>query len=242
MNTRTAHLLAIILAGQLVAGCATLTKDVSQVPDTASTGQPAAEPQEAVVAQVKAEIPPAAGEPAGQEAEVPEAQKGILFAKSVFEGVLKANYVQLHFKGTGENTHEFDLVIGEKGGQLALPWGAKAVEPGYFYVELPAGSYKITSIAIPVGSTLAQEAIDIDVIVKPLEITYAGTLKVVGTKEKIKLGGVPVIRPGFEYNAQVIDEREDGLKTFRSLYPQFNQNFQVELLRIHPLDDPLSKP
>ena len=165
--------------------------------------------------------------------EVVEDLKGIIFAKTIFEGVLKTTYVQLHFKGIGDNKHEFDLIIGEKDKAAALPWESKTVEPGYFNVELPAGKYKIKSIAIPVGSTLAEEQIDIDVEVFAGKATYVGTLKVIGTKEKIKLGGVPVIRPGFEYQVEVLNEKDEAYTSMSNQLPQFNNMFHEQLLKIN---------
>ena len=108
------------------------------------------------------------------------------------------------------------------------------VKPGYFFVELPAGQYKISSIAIPVGSTIAQEESHIYFEVIADTITYVGTLKLVGTKEKIRLGGVPVIKPGFEYTAQVVDEQKEGLAVFQERYPGVPSQIQVKLMEIKP--------
>ena len=86
-------------------------------------------------------------------------KKGVVFAKTVFEGVLKTSYVKLRFEGQGENMRSFYLHIEENPGERSLLWDDKTVKPGYFFIELPAGFYKISSIAIPVGSTLAEEDI-----------------------------------------------------------------------------------
>ena len=55
----------------------------------------------------------------------------------------------------------------------------------------------------------------------------------VGTKEKIKLGGLPVIKPGFEYTVEVLDEREEGAEAFRRNYPNFLHDISVKLMQVN---------
>jgi len=64
-------------------------------------------------------------------------------------------------------------------------------------------------------------------------ITYAGTLQINGTKEKIRLGGVPVIKPGFEYNVNIVDEREEGMSIFRGRYPEFTGEVIFRLMKVN---------
>lgn len=163
-------------------------------------------------------------------------KKGVVFAKVDFQGVLKAAYVKLLFDGQGEGAQKFYLQIEDRPGEYPL-WGkGKTVKPGYFFIELPAGLYKISSLSIPVGSTLATEPIDISFEVVPNTVVYMGTLRVVGTKEKIKIGGLPVIQPGFEYAAEVLDEREEGVFAFRQRYPNISVEIATQLMDIYPLD------
>ncbi|MCA9402000.1 MAG: hypothetical protein KC713_10250, partial [Candidatus Omnitrophica bacterium] len=125
-------------------------------------------------------------------------QKGLIFAKTDFQGVLKTSFVRLLLEDQANPNQKLQLHIGNKT-DVGFLWDFKTVEPGHFFIELPEGKYRIVSISIPVGTTLAQEEMDVSFEVFPNQATYLGTLLVVGTKEKIKLGGVPVIKPGFEY-------------------------------------------
>jgi len=167
------------------------------------------------------------------EIEKAEVKKGLIFAKTDFQGVLQTSFVKLFFENQENSQYKFQLHIGEKSRVTAFSWDVKIVQPGYFFIELPAGSYRITSVSIPVGSTMATEDIDINLEVVPDKAVYIGTLKLVGTKEKIKLGGVPVIKPGFEYTAFVIDEREEGFAAFRQNYPNAPNEIEINLMKLN---------
>lgn len=180
------------------------------------------------------EIPPALENVEDQALREYTLKKGVVFAKTVFEGVLETSYVKLRFEGQGKDMRSFYLHIEDNPGERPLLWNDKTVKPGYFFIELPAGFYKISSIAIPVGSTLAEEDIHISFDVIPGSVCYIGTLRVVGTKEKIKLGGVPVIKPGFEYEVEVLDEREEGFFAFHSRYPNVPVELCAQLMRLTP--------
>lgn len=158
--------------------------------------------------------------------------KGVVFGKTDFQGVLKTSYVRLFLEDQLNELHKFQLHIGDKASQDSFPWNVKVVEPGYFFIELPVGKYKISSVSIPVGSTLATEDCDAHFEVIPNEVVYLGTLRMNGIKEKIKLGGVPVIKPGFEYTTEVIDEHQDGILNFKKNYPKVTNNIRVKLLRV----------
>ncbi len=160
-------------------------------------------------------------------------KKGVVFAKTDFQGLLETRYVKFLFENLEDSTHTFQLHIGENSDQQTFPWDVKTVKPGYFFIELPIGRYKISSVSIPVGSTMATEDMDITLEVIPNAVCYAGTLKMVGTKEKIKLGGgLPVIKPGFEYTVEVLDEREEGAEAFRQNYPNFLHDISVKLMEV----------
>ncbi|MCK5179425.1 MAG: hypothetical protein KAR32_07830, partial [Candidatus Omnitrophica bacterium] len=160
-------------------------------------------------------------------------KKGVVFAKTDFQGLLETRYVKFLFENLEDSTHTFQLHIGENSDQQTFPWDVKTVKPGYFFVELPVGRYKISSVSIPVGSTMATEEMDVTLEVIPDTVCYVGTLKMVGTKEKIKLGGLPVIKPGFEYTVEVLDEREEGIKVFRQDYPNFLQDISIKLMQVN---------
>lgn len=159
-------------------------------------------------------------------------KKGIIFAKTDFQGLLETRYVKFLFEDQDDPAHKFQLHIGENSGQQTFPWDVKTVKPGYFFVELPAGRYKIISVTIPVGSTTATEEMAVTVEVIPDTVSYVGTLKMVGTKERIKLGGLPVIKPGFEFTVEVLDEREEGSKAFSRNYPNFPHGVSIKLMQV----------
>ena len=187
--------LFLLMIGLTVSGCVTAGK-VKDEPVEAVKTQPVS-----VVETL--EIPEEVGAPADlenikvEELEDYTQQKGVIISKTDFQGLLETRYVKFLFEDQNDPKHKFQLHIGDKSGQQSFPWDVKTVNPGYFFVELPAGHYKISSVTIPVGSTTATEAMDVNVEVIPNTVCYVGTLKMVGTKEKIKLGGVPVIKPGF---------------------------------------------
>lgn len=160
-------------------------------------------------------------------------RRGIVFAKTNFQGVLQATYVRLRIEGDGKYTHSFYLDIEGKPEENSLFGSGKMVKPGYFFIELPAGSYRISSIAIPVGSTLAEEDISISFEVLPNEVVYAGTLQALGTSERVKLGGVPLIKPGFDYKVAVMDERAEGIYAFHKRYPNIPVEIETRLMRMN---------
>ena len=166
------------------------------------------------------------------EGEVNEPLTGVLLAKTDFQGLLQTSYVNLMFENLENPAHRFQLHIGEKT-EGTFPWEVKIVQPGYFFVELPAGKYKISSLSIPVGNSVAEEMSDIRVEILPNTTTYVGTLRAVGTKEKIKFGGVPVIKPGFEYSVDIIDEREEASATFHSRFSDQEYPLQTQLMEVN---------
>ncbi|MCD4781681.1 MAG: hypothetical protein K8S27_14210 [Candidatus Omnitrophica bacterium] len=226
-------------------GCAPLL--TSQTPDVSST-TPAIDPSQSpdVTEQIftpDMEDKPAAGsivpvetqDSATEQQDPEEIEKGTFFAKTEFYGVLKANYVQFLINDLGNPNSKFNLHIGEKPLSVTFPWETKVVQPGYFFIELPPGHYKITNLSIPVGTTMATEDINIYFNVEAQKTTYGGTLKVVGTKERIKLGGVPVIKPGFEYVAEVLNQQDEGLQTYLSQFPEREDSIKVDLMRVDPI-------
>jgi len=162
----------------------------------------------------------------------PNVKNGVIFAKTDFQGVLEKTYVKLLFEDIANSANKFQLYIGDKEGPQPFMWDVNPVKPGYFFIELPAGNYRITSISIPVGSTQATERTDITLQVLPEKVTYIGTLQMVGIKEKIRLGGVPVIRPGFEYAANIINEKEEALQTFQQRYPRYSHQVIINLMNL----------
>ena len=166
-----------------------------------------------------------------QEMEAYVQKQGVIFGKTDFQGVLKTIYVKLLFEHESDPEKKYQLYIGDPSDQNESLFDVKTVSPGYFFIELPEGKYKLTSVSIPVGSTLATEDINVELDVNPDAITYVGTLKINGTKERIKLGGVPIFRPGFEYTLDIIDDRKEAVETFKEKYPSVHQEIEVHLMR-----------
>jgi hypothetical protein len=158
--------------------------------------------------------------------------KGTVFAKTVFEGVVKTSYVLLTIVDEKDSQKIYRLYIGDTGGMQTFPWEVQTVTPGYFFIELPPGRYRIQSISIPVGTTMATEPFDVTFFVKPQKPVYLGTLEVVGTKEKIRFSGIPFIKPGFEYRVSVRDERQDAFARFRQRSPQTKGDPEVHLMKV----------
>jgi len=220
--------LVLILSLLLINGCATIPKkqSVESVPITLSPPGSEEIPQQSDSSVELQNIQ-------DEELEGYVEKRGIVFAKTDFKGVLGTSYVKLLLENQEVEENKFQLHIGNKAAQNVLLWDVKSVEPGYFFIELPEGPYKMTSISIPVGTTLATEKIDIEFRVKAGTIVYMGTLQVIGTKEKIKLGGVPVLKPGFEYLAVILDEHEEGIAAFKERYPHVPNEIMVDLMNLN---------
>jgi len=162
---------------------------------------------------------------------------GTVFAKTVFEGVVKTSYVQLTIVDFIDPNKVFQLIIGDKARQKNLPWNIQTVKPGYFFITLPVGHYRINSITIPVGTTLATEPMDVSFDVEFDKTIYLGTLKVIGEKERIKLGGVPIIKPGFEYTLQILDERTEAQKEFSRRFPEHGGRIDYQLMEVNAFNN-----
>lgn len=185
-------------------------------------------------AAVSAQMNKAVAVSASAEEALAEVPLGTVFAKTEFSGVVQTSYIELSIVDQVDETKTYTLVIGDKSRQMSFPWKVQTVQPGYFFIELPVGTYHIHSISIPVGSTTADEPMDVVFHVKEGKVVYLGTLKVMGTKERIKLGGVPVLKPGFEYLAEVIDERAEALLQLRERFPQLTGEIEFGLMTINP--------
>ncbi len=153
-------------------------------------------------------------------------KKGVVFAKVEVQGILKTDFINLIIEPKEDPSHQFQLFIGDTLGSKSFPWEGADKNIGHFFIELPKGEYIISFIGIPVGSTMAMEPLNVSFNVIAGQIAYLGTLKLIGTKEKVRLGGVPVIKPGFEYTKEVFDERDEAISTFYNRYP----NFKAEII------------
>lgn len=224
-------ILSVLILGILLSGCTTVRPSLS---DQAKD----AEMIQAEVTEEASQSPTTAlGNIDEEDMEEYEEPKGVIFAKTDFQGVLKTSYVKLSMFSTQEEGREYQIYIGDKAEQKPLDFDVKTVQPGYFFIELPAGEYNISSVSIPVGSTTATEEIDITFTVVPESITYTGTLNIVGTKERIKLGGVPVIKPGFEYTAEIFDEEQEARAAFEQKYPKVTRKIIKELMILHTKEE-----
>ena len=156
---------------------------------------------------------------------------GIIFGKADFRGLLKVEYVKLNIVDEDNPEKQYELLFGERDDNNAPTWDARPIEPHYFFLELLAGRYRITTISIPVGTTLATESADISFVVEKETVIYLGTLRVTGTDQKIRFGGVPLLRPGFGYRVEILDEKEEAIRKFKIKYPDIQRDIQVKLMR-----------
>jgi hypothetical protein len=159
-------------------------------------------------------------------------KKGVVFAKIIFQGILATNYAKLILQQLGKPDQRFQVVVGNKVEQPSIMRRGQNIRSEYFFIELPEGDYKIVSISIPVGTAMASEESNIVFNVTANNILYLGTLKVTGTKERIKLGGIPLIQPGFEYEVEVLDEYKEGIKMFQQLYPDILKSISTKLMKV----------
>lgn len=205
-----AFLLGLIL---LLPGCATkISKDNSDKPYIPRI--PTASPIETI-----------------SKSDIAEIADGVIFGKVDFRGLLKVDYVKLNIIDERDPQKHYELVF--SGGDQYSPsgWDARPVDPHYFFLELPAGRYRISTISIPVGTAVAAEQANISFEVEKGTVIYLGTLRVTGTNQKIRFGGVPLLRPGFEYRVEIADERETAIAKFKNRYPGVNRNVQVKLMK-----------
>jgi hypothetical protein len=78
---------------------------------------------------------------------------------------------------------------------------------------------------------LATENADISFTVGKGTVIYLGTLRVIGTDQKIRFGGVPLLRPGFEYRVEILNEKDEALVKFKNKYPDLKREIQVNLMK-----------
>lgn len=218
-------------------GCAatTLPKTISEPPAVPVEESAGESPEAEVVLLDEGLLSP--GDNVVEEGEPMMVPFGTVFAKTVFEGVVKTSYVQLTIVDFTDPNKVFQLIIGDKARQKNLPWNIQTVKPGYFFITLPVGHYRINSITIPVGTTLATEPMDVSFDVELDKTIYLGTLKVIGEKERIKLGGVPIIKPGFEYTLQILDERTEAQKEFSRRFPEHGGRIDYQLMEVNAFNN-----
>jgi hypothetical protein len=224
-----------------VSGCATTHSQKTIPEQTAPVGDALAEQPKTYALESELVFPEEElllpEEPFPGEEEKMMVPSGTVFAKTVFEGVVKTSYVQLTIVDFTDPKKVFQLIIGDKARQKNLPWNIQTVKPGYFFISLPAGHYRINSITIPVGTTLATEPMDVSFDVELDKTIYLGTLRVVGERERIKLGGVPIIKPGFEYTLQILDERTEAQKEFSLRFPEHGGRIDYQLMEVNAFNN-----
>jgi len=171
---------------------------------------------------------------ANQEAEPLLVEEGLgrIFAKTVFEGVVRTSYVSLTITDVLHPTREYQLIIGDRERQKNFPWEVQRVGQGYFFIELPEGEYRISSITIPVGTKKATEPMDVVFNVETGRAAYGGTIQVVGIRERFRLGGVPLVKPGFEYRLKIFDEMQQAVIEFKQRYPDFKGGVVKRLMQL----------
>lgn len=216
--TQIIRLFLVLAMGSMI-GCASKSKSVANLP------------KPAIGDLSISEAAPALENLNTQELKEYVQKEGVVFGKTDFQGVLKAIYVKLTLENKKDAEQKYQLYVGVPSDQESSFFDFKTVGPGYFFIKLPQGTYKISSVSIPVGSTQATEETSVEFDVLPDTISYIGTLKMTGTKERIKLGGVPVIKPGFDYTIDIKDEQKEGEEMFHKNYPEINKEIVIRLMR-----------
>jgi hypothetical protein len=180
----------------------------------------------------------AAQQPSGTRASAtPRVRYGLVFGKTDFQGILKASFVRLTIVRKDDPEREYYFYVGAKGNQSVVPWGqGRLIEPGYFYLQLTPGDYEVAEISIPVGSALAEEQVRLDFTVAPNRISYLGTLDVKGTKERVHFGGVPIVKPGFEYELRIDDEFEPAKKELETRIPRHKSPVVKDLFKVNSVE------
>ena len=224
MQLNTIKFILVSLVIGLSSGCKTISP--GELPPSDSSVQSSS----AENSKVLERIAPQSIVAPGIEAE-PEPPKGMIFAKTEFEGVVKRSFVRLTLIDQQDRSKVYQLYIGDKSRQLDFPWNAQSIQPGYFMIELPAGSYTIASLSIPVGSSLATELMNVTFEVNPEKTVYLGTLSVIGTKERVKFGGVPVIKPGFNYTVRIENEYAEAVQELTKHFTQDPADLEVHLMK-----------
>lgn len=220
------RILFCLFSCMMFSGCVTTQSE----PIVVSSQEIIASPKTVKVQEKEVEL--VLKEPSVADIETEEIVKplGVIFARTEFQGVLDTDYVKLFVESLDVKDFKFQLHVGEVLGQQDSIYEIKNVRPGFFFLELPEGKYVISSVSIPVGSTLATEECLIYFNVTSDQVHYLGALKMVGTKEKIKLGGVPVIKPGFEYKIEIVDETQEAKGIFMKNFPLNEKNILTQLM------------
>ena len=195
----------------LFSGCATTSSTQTTIDEVPAVEQAVADKT----------IPVAEAQIQEQVEEVLEEQNiiptGIVFAKVDLRGVVEKSYATFSIRNLDDPQYVFELTLGDREQNDGFPWVLQQTENGYFFIELPQGRYQITSVSIPVSSTLAVEPINIYFDVSLQQASYLGYLTIDGTKEKIHWGGIPVVKPGFEYTTMLAHKELEAYTLFHRM-------------------------
>lgn len=184
----------------------------------------------AVAAKSVVEVPPVP--------ETPVVQRGVVFGKIDFQGELKTAYLKVMIEAKANPSEKYPLLIGDLEDPYAWPWNLKRFKPEYFFLTLPEGEYRISSVSILIGSTLVTEGLNVTFAVSPESVGYLGTLSLEGVKERSSLGTFPIIQPGFTCRVVVKNEYQEALMEFRKKHPKNTwRMMRAALMQVHPLAD-----
>lgn len=167
---------------------------------------------------------------------------GTVFGNVTFSGILNKPYVTFSISRVTRPEYKFQLHIGNKKNKEDPTRTIYTDQNGYFFMTLPEGQYQITSISIPVSSTLAVEMIDIIFDVNLNEAAYIGHLSVEGTKEKIHWGGIPVVKPGFEYLTTLKKDEWEAYNFYKRIFPDSTLNPVTRMMKVRPLKVDMQAP
>jgi hypothetical protein len=162
--------------------------------------------------------------------------KSLVFGKIIYQSndffLKRTPYVKLHLKDKLDK--EYVFTVGYQQSIFAAPWNLKSFKSDYFFMELMPGDYKIFSISFPYGqdkSTIITEDISISFSVKQSSVIYLGILKFIIIGDKIKVGGLPLLKPGVNYKLEILNEQQEAVQELKLRYPLVDKEAETILMK-----------
>lgn len=156
--------------------------------------------------------------------------KSVVFGKADFQNLkdigTRITWAQIILEDVMDKRKRYQFFVGNRG-----LFAMQRLQPEYFFIELPAGEYKIVSIGTYCGIDIDQPVGNIFFSVEPGSVVYTGTLKLTNIKDKTRFGGLPLMKFGFTYTAEISDEREKAFKELQKKYPLIKEDIKVSLMK-----------
>ncbi len=165
--------------------------------------------------------------------------KSVVFGKVIYNSddffFKRIPFLKFKIRNIADTEIKYNLKLGDAESMFALPWNLKFFKSEYFFIELEPGNYEIYSISMPYGrdlSNIISETTSIIFSIEPNSISYLGTLQLTILKNTTKVGGLPLLKAGFVYKANLLDEQEEAVKEFRIKYPLLSEEIKIKLMNI----------